>query len=135
MDDFTPSVFTPFFRRFTDERARDLDDTKRLYEHVRALHRASRWSAPDADIELGADIYAACPPLSEPLAPIFIRAIAAILNLEKPIFQCPEIDFSRAHFSLKEMVDLRHFLRAKEYFHAHEEKVRLTGDDFQIPEG
>jgi hypothetical protein len=133
MDDFTPSVFTPFFRRFTNERARDLGDTKALYHRVRALHCGSRYSASDADIMLGGKIYAGCPRLSEPLAPILIHAIDAILNLEKPIFQCPEIDFARAHFSLKDMVDLRHFLRAKEYFHAHEESiVRLLTEGMEL---
>ena len=31
MDDFLPSAFTPFARRFTDEKARDLRDTRELY--------------------------------------------------------------------------------------------------------
>jgi hypothetical protein len=30
MDDFRPSVFTPFIRRFTDERATDIRETKAL---------------------------------------------------------------------------------------------------------
>lgn len=118
-----PSTFTPFLRRFTDERARDLGDTKALYNRVRALHQASSLSADDAYIDIGSAIYSACQPLSEPLEPILIRAIDAILHLEKPIFECPEIDFSAAHLSLKESVDLRHFLRAKEHLHAHEHKV------------
>ena len=123
MDDFKPSAFTPFLRRFTDERARDLGDTKELYYRIRAIHRASPYSAEFADVEFADDIFAACPFLSEPLRPIIIQAIYAILVGEAPIFQCPEIDFDRAHLSLKESVDLRHFLRAKEYFHAHEQNV------------
>ncbi len=118
-----PSTFTPFLRRFTDERARDLGDTKALYNRVRSLHHASPLSAEDARIDVGGDIYAACVPLSEPLHPILIRAIDEILRLEKPIFQCPEIDFSNVVLSLKESVDLRHFLRSKEHFHAQEQKV------------
>jgi len=118
-----PSTFTPFLRRFTDERARDLNDTKVLYNRVRSLHQASPLSADDAYVDVGSDIYSACLPLSEPLLPILIRAIDEILRLEKPIFQCPEIDFSNVVLSLKESVDLRHFLRSKEHFHAQEQKV------------
>ncbi|MGA7673560.1 MAG: hypothetical protein WCA78_00770 [Rhizomicrobium sp.] len=129
MDDFRPSAFTPFLRRFTDERARDLGDTKALYDRVRSLHRASPYSAADANITVGSAIYDECPYLSEPLGPILAHAIDDILKLETTIFQCPEIDFGWAHLSLKESVDLRHFLRAKEHFHAHEEKVmRLLTD-------
>ena len=41
------SVFTPFLRRFTDEIARDLTDTRALYNDVRAAHLASPFSQPD----------------------------------------------------------------------------------------
>ncbi len=123
MDDFKPSAFTPFFRRFTDERARDLDDTKALYARVRARHRASIYGRDDIRTVFGGNIYATCSGVSEPLVPVFARAIDALLSLERPIFECPDIDLDRAHLSLKESVDLRHFLRAKEYFHAHENKV------------
>ena len=118
MDEFKPSAFTPFLRRFTDERARDLQDTQQLYNRVRSLHRASPYSADDAEITFGTAIYDECPYLSDPLQPVVARAIHDILKLETPIFQCPQVDFGRAHLSLKESVDLRHFLRAKEYFHA-----------------
>ncbi len=123
MDDFKPSAFTPFLRRFTDERARDLGDTKALYARVRALHRASPYAEEFAEFTLTNKIYETCPSLAEPLRDIILEAIYAILVREAPIFQCPEIDFERAQLSLKESVDLRHFLRAKEYFHTHEEKV------------
>ncbi|MBI4273943.1 MAG: hypothetical protein HY659_04520, partial [Rhizobiales bacterium] len=43
-----PSPFTPFLRRFTDERARDLSETIALYDEVRAAHRASVWAKADA---------------------------------------------------------------------------------------
>ncbi len=42
-----PSVFTPFLRRFTDEIARDVSDTRALYNSVRAGHLASRFGEPD----------------------------------------------------------------------------------------
>ena len=124
MDDFKPSAFTPFLRRFTDERARDLQDTRELYGRVHALHRASRYAADHGRTEIGAAVYDACydhlpAAAQEPV----LNALHAILGLEKTIFECPEIDFGRVHLSLKESVDLRHFLRAKEHFHSHEEKA------------
>src|SRR5947209_5036202 len=38
------NAWTPFLRRFRNERARELAETKRFYERVRASHRASRWA-------------------------------------------------------------------------------------------
>ena len=43
-----PSPFTPFLRRFTDERARDLSDTIALYNEVRSAYHASAWAREDA---------------------------------------------------------------------------------------
>jgi hypothetical protein len=117
------SAFTPFLRRFTDERARDLQDTQQLYERVRALHQMSRYSDEFADVALTREVYDSCPSFSDALRPIVKEAIYQLIVREAPILRCPEINFANAHLSLKEMVDLRHFLRAKEYFHAHEHKV------------
>ena len=39
-----PSVFTPFLRRFTDERAHELSETIALYDEVRTMHFASAWA-------------------------------------------------------------------------------------------
>ena len=128
-----PSVFTPFLRRFTDERARDLEDTRALYDRVRALHQRSEYSVPGADVDLGVEICEHCNVQSEALAPLVATAINALLKLETPIFQCPAIDLRTAHLSLKESVDLRRFLRAKEYFHAHERKtVNLLGNALSL---
>ena len=123
MDDFKPSAFTPFLRRFTDERARDLDDTRALYARVRALHDASAYADESANVTLTDAIYEMCPVRSEVLRTAFCEAIFGMVIRETAIFHCPEIDWTRVHLSLKEQVDLRHFLRAKEYFHSHEEKV------------
>jgi hypothetical protein len=130
LESFTPSAFTPFLRRFTDERARDLSDTKALYNRVRDLHYASPYCKPDADHPMGGEVYgAACSELDEHLSQIFGRTIHALLMHERPIFEFPNIDLARAQLTLKEQTDLRYFLRAKEYFHAHEEKVAalITG--------
>ncbi|MGA7676232.1 MAG: type IV secretion system DNA-binding domain-containing protein [Rhizomicrobium sp.] len=122
--DITPSAFTPFFRRFTDEKARDLDDTRRLYERVRSLHLTSHYAEDDAETTFGGNVYATVSErLSEPLQPVFIRLIAALISGEKVIFELPSLNFDVVHLSLNELVDLRHFLRAKEHFLAHEDRV------------
>jgi hypothetical protein len=124
-DDFIPSAFTPFSRRFTDEKARDLDDTKRLYKRVAELHAACRYKDP---VAFGADIYISfCDQFSEPVTKPFSRVIDGLLRFETPIWHLPVPRFN--HLSLKEAVDLRHFLRAKEYFHTHEEQVATLLQD------
>jgi len=122
MDDFRPSTFTPFFRRFTDEKARDLADTEALYSRVAQLHRASEYQGRDGRIAIGTGAYVNFRDLvPESILPVFTGCMDAILALEMPIFEMPEGDFR--HLSLKEATDLRRFLRAKEYFHTHEAKV------------
>src|ERR1700730_14615861 len=54
-----PSPFTPFLRRFTDERARDLSETIALYNEVRAAHLASAWAKEDA-VDRFNDFVAGC---------------------------------------------------------------------------
>lgn len=50
------------------------------------------------------------------------EAIKALLSLETPIFRTADVDRT-SHLSLKEQVELRRFLRAQQYFLAHEERV------------
>ena len=119
-----PSAFTPFLRRFTDERARDLTDTKELYRRVRALHLASPYADESATRDSGAEIYARVKnvlpdELDDPLG----FALYDIHQLEGTIFQFPSIDLDIGVLSLKEQTDLRHFLRAKEHFLANERRV------------
>ena len=121
---FKPSAFTPFLRRFTDERAKDLSDTKELYNRVGALHIASPYADEHANRETGREIYARVQDvlpetLEEPLG----CALYDIHKLEKTIFEFPQLNFDRDILSLKEQVDLRHFLRAKEHFLAHQDRV------------
>ena len=42
-----PSAYTPFLRRFTDERALELAEIKQLYASVTAAFKASVWSQED----------------------------------------------------------------------------------------
>ena len=119
-----PSAFTPFLRRFTDERARDLTDTKVLYNRVRALHLASPYADKGATQESGSEIYARVKnvlpdELDDPLG----FALYDIHQLEKTIFQFPSLNLDIGVLSLKEQSDLRHFLRAKEHFLANERRI------------
>src|SRR6202789_976064 len=124
MDDFKPSVFTPFLRRFTDERATDLRETKALYREVLALHRASAYSQENAVYTIGGELYRSYAEwLPEDVLSAFSYLLSRITRAEATIFQFPEIDWDIAHLTLKEQVDLRRFLRSKQYFHAHEERI------------
>src|ERR1700679_1875692 len=57
MEPFKPSAFTPFLRRFTDERARDLSELRALYRDVRKLHYASPYCQEDTLYAIGRDLY------------------------------------------------------------------------------
>lgn len=118
------SVFTPFFRRFTDEKARDLQEIRELYRRVERLHRASRFSEENAEYDVGLTIYRKYRDQygREALVPI-TGLLGDLTRLETPMFRLPEVKWDVVHLSLKEQVDLSRFLRAKEYFHAHEDRV------------
>ncbi len=122
------SVFTPFWRRFTDERAIDMADTVALYNRVRAAHRESVWSSPQAPVTATEIIiedvgkHMALPP-EGPVRDALDRCLFKIVQLETTIFTCPEIDWNTAHLSMKEQVDLNRFLRAQEYFLANTDRV------------
>lgn len=122
MDPPVVNVFTPFLRRFTDERARDLSDTRGLYATVRSATAASEFAESDARERVGSVLWHAVhEQVPEALVGAFCVAIDGILQLEHVIFELPAIN--PAHLSLKENVDLRHFLRAKQHFLANQNRV------------
>ena len=51
-----PSTYTPFIRRFTDERAKDLADTIALHRRVTGQWRASVWAKPDAAVNVAGNL-------------------------------------------------------------------------------
>jgi len=124
-----PSAFTPFFRRFTDERARDLADTKALYAEVRAAYGASPWAEYGAFDRIHNTIVEAVIddvgdlPESHAFAFALDTCQTAVLELETTLFQSAEADFA-APLSLHELVDLRRFLRAQQHFLAHQDRVK-----------
>lgn len=122
------SVYTPFLRRFTDERARDLVETRALYARVWERFAASRWSGPDAKPDFARGIVAQLidrydVPANAALAQAMAQCLFDLLDLETTIFDCPEIELETAILSLEEHVDLRRFLRAKEHFLANDTEL------------
>lgn len=123
-----PSPFTPFLRRFTDEIARDISDTRALYNRVRAQHLASAFGEDDIVDRIhgiiAQDIIKAVRvPSYVPLVEALDSALVALLANEKIIFDMPDIEWDIATLSMKEQVDLRRFLRAKEHFLGNQERV------------
>jgi hypothetical protein len=59
----------------------------------------------------------------KPLLEALDRCQIALIAQESTILSFPEIDWGRAHLSMKEHVDLRRFLRAKQHFLANQERV------------
>lgn len=122
-----PTVYTPFARRFTDERAMELQEAMALYARVRARHKDSPWSSEHAPVNVTLHIieelgrHVPLPP-EGPLKLALDRCLYAIINAEDTIFRCPDVDWSKA-MSLKEQVDLCRFLRAQEYYLDNTEKV------------
>lgn len=123
-----PSPFTPFLRRFTDERARDLSETIELYNEVSRAYSASHWSKDDA-IDRVCGVVAEWVgevvdlPGSKTILEAFDRCQKAVLALETTIFTFPRIEWDIATLSLKEQVDLRRFLRAKQHFLGNDERL------------
>jgi hypothetical protein len=127
-DPLRPSVYTPFLRRFTDEPARDLSETISLYHEVRCAHRGSVWAQDDVVDRVNrhcADIVGKLVSLPEyaPLLEALDRCQSAVIERESTIVSFPEIDWNRARLSMKEQVDLRRFLRAKQHFLGNEDRV------------
>lgn len=113
-----PSPFRPLLRRFTDERARDLAETKSLYERVRAAYISSGWSNPNSITDLSARITDAVAERFEsstylPIADALDTCQREVLALETLIFTEPQTDFSKP-LSLKEQIDLNRDLKSRE---------------------
>ena len=122
-----PAVFTPFLRRFTDERAYDLAETVNLYNRVTAAHRATIWADDDAIERVSGFIVEQVTKVVElpdylPVCQALDKCQQELLALETTIFSEPAVDFSRP-LSLKDQVDLNRQLRAQEYFLAHQDRI------------
>jgi len=116
-EEYKPFVYTPFFRRWTDERARDVAETQALYASVRARYFSSPYAKDDAI----KDFVLRLADLESPHAIHFCIAMDGVLQMEDSIFGFPEVNLE--HLSLKEQVALTRLLRAKDYFFAHESQI------------
>jgi hypothetical protein len=117
-----PSAYTPLLRRFGDERARDTEELRDLYDRVRRQFATSRLSASHAEDAFAASVLdLAEEKLPASCMPQAATAIRELLRLEPHLFRMPEPRFDV--LNLKEAADLRNFLRRKEHFLAHEARV------------
>jgi hypothetical protein len=123
----TASPYTPFLRRFTDERARDLAHTSALYAAVTKAHRATVWARPDA-VTLFSDTIAdqvadiVDVPTYTGIAEALDQFQRDMLRHETAIFSSIAVDFSRP-ITLLEQTRLNGHLRTQEYFLAHSERL------------
>jgi hypothetical protein len=118
-------AWTPFFRRFVNERSVDLQETLRLHEEVTTAWRSSMWSEPNVVEALTIHIFNKLhewKPVPEPFHEPIRKIIREILKDERILFSSPsEEDIQE--LSLKEQVALRQFLRAQRRFLQHEEQT------------
>ena len=120
-------VSTPFGRRFTNEHARSLEETRAIYNAVAQQFLASIWSRPDAIertsraaldfIREGVDL---------PDCPALIDALNAcqqeLLSLETQIFAPIEVDLSQP-ITLRAHMELNTLLRERQFFFEHEDEA------------
>ena len=117
------SVFTPFLRRFTDEKSRDVAETRELLHAVSSRHRATQWHTQRAAIDLVdatiANLFKEPPELVLEACQDFALSL---FQLEDAIHHSVgNVDVAK--LSLVELVDLRRFLRAQEHFLDHEDEA------------
>src|SRR5205807_5953389 len=121
MSRWQPSVFTPFFSRFTDQKSAELAETEELYQRVSRLHARFEYADEEVARAFRFELFRRfeeCVP--EPLRSTFYAALAVLVRLEKTIFELPDFEPS---LSLREMVEFRDALRRKEHFHANEDRI------------
>ncbi|MBS0273907.1 MAG: type IV secretion system DNA-binding domain-containing protein [Proteobacteria bacterium] len=116
MDSWKPSVFTPLSRRFENERAREVEDTRQLYRKIDEYHRRLS-ETPESVIQKIVPFVEHLPDvLQRPLLDTLVKVAAS----HRFIFEMPAFD---EHCTLTEWADFRNLLRAKEYFFQNQDKV------------
>jgi Type IV secretion-system coupling protein DNA-binding domain len=115
-----PSVFTPFFSRFTDQKSAELAETEELYQRVARMHAGFAYADEDEAWAFRARLFGRFRErVPEPLRDAFYTALSALVRAETTIFELPSFEPS---LSLRGMVELRDGLRRKEHFHANERR-------------
>ncbi|MFI4973123.1 MAG: type IV secretory system conjugative DNA transfer family protein [Caulobacterales bacterium] len=108
-----PSAYTPFFRRFSNERARELEEVRDLHAQVKARQDAFK----EDIVSVGKRVYPFYNHLPDDVANQFSFAMFDILKTESYFGPLPPPDFER--MNLKQFVEYRNLLYAKEYFFAN----------------
>jgi hypothetical protein len=121
------NAWTPLSRRFTNERARELAETRELYDAVRARHQASRWATEKAYFTISDAIlqFAAERAEIDTRHPLFEPLLSCqfdLLEAEHVIFGFPQ-SVEWDSLELSEFVELRNFLRAKDRFLSNEQHL------------
>lgn len=121
MSRWQPSVFTPFFSRFTNQKAAELQETEELYQRASRLHARFQYADEETARAFRFELFSRFEErVPEPLRSAFYATLAVFLRLETTIFELPPFEPS---LSLREMVELRDALRRKQNFHANEERI------------
>ena len=105
-----PSAYIPFFRRFTNERAQELEETRRLYQWVKARQD----SYAETHVTIGKRLYAKYPYTTKELDDEILQVILFLLDEIAPFKPLPEPNFER--MNLEEFVSYRNLLYEKQYF-------------------
>lgn len=113
-----PSTYVPWTRRFSNERAQELEDTRRLYQSVKRQQDASSVD----HISIGKMVYPVYAHLPENLTDIFSGVMATILLNEPYLVAIPPPALDT--MNLKEFVEYRNLLYAKEYFFKNEHAMK-----------
>lgn len=112
------STYTPFFRRFTDEKGRELEETRQLYAWVKARQDAFE----ETPVSVGQRVYDAyLYDLDPEIRRAFTNALHDFVTAESHIWELPAPDFER--MDLRQFVEFRNLLYAKQHFFANETEV------------
>jgi hypothetical protein len=112
-----PSTYIPFFRRFTNEKQREIEETERLYAWVKA-HQDVFAETPDSVADRVIEFFDYLP---DTLTQNLISATHTLIRAERHIWELPPPDFHR--MSMQEFVEYRNLLYAKQYFFSNKEEI------------
>lgn len=111
------STYTPFFRRFTDEKGRELEETRQLYAWVKARQDAFE-ETPES---VGKRVYQYLKDLPDEIERPFLYALHDLMVAETRIWDLPEPNLERR--SMQEYVEYRNLLYAKQHFFANRDDI------------
>ncbi|MEI9933144.1 MAG: type IV secretion system DNA-binding domain-containing protein [Rhizomicrobium sp.] len=118
MDFPGPSTYAPFLRRFFgNEKRRELEEAQSLYARMRSQQDGLQEKPEYLNVEVRQEFAQLPYDLYRPMT----AALDAVILAEAHIFFLPPLDFER--MNMREFVNAKNFLRAKEYFFANKDIV------------